>query len=125
MSIRMKALKSFPYAGRRIAQGEVFFARGRSDAKVLFAIRSAIEYPEINAQPHAKPYQTRAMTAENPKPSYTHTPTDSGQTIFFEGRRFDLDQMTRSDLFDLATQMGIKVHHLSGAQKIRQALLQK
>jgi len=46
MAIRMTALRSFSYAGRRVAIGTEFDARSRNDAKVLAASRRA-SYVEV------------------------------------------------------------------------------
>lgn len=45
MTIRMKSLRAFPYAGRRLQAGEEFDARGESDKRVLVAIKAATVAP--------------------------------------------------------------------------------
>lgn len=44
MSVRMKALRPFPYAGARLASEQEFSARGESDARVLEAVKLATRH---------------------------------------------------------------------------------
>lgn len=51
MTVHMKATKAFPYAGRRLAVGDEFDARGKQDARLLIAIGKAVEFtPEVEAK---------------------------------------------------------------------------
>ena len=45
MTIRMLALKPFPYAGRRLIAGQRFNAVGESDARLLEALKRAMRDP--------------------------------------------------------------------------------
>ncbi|OPZ05007.1 MAG: hypothetical protein BWZ09_01404 [Alphaproteobacteria bacterium ADurb.BinA305] len=58
MSVAMIATKAFTYAGRRLAAGASFEARGESDARVLEAIRNArrdLQVPRAITDPEPVP----------------------------------------------------------------------
>lgn len=58
MTIQMIALKATTYAGKRIAQGKRFEVRGKSDARLLEAIGSAVPWsapPVVVAPPPPAP----------------------------------------------------------------------
>jgi hypothetical protein len=102
MSIKMKALKSFKYAGKRLQAGDEFSARGRSDARILAAIGNA-------------EYQT-AVIDTSPQ-SY------SAPVVKAAPQAVDaLENMDIEALRELAAKRGVKVHYLAGAKKIREAL---
>jgi len=104
----MKALKSFPYAGRRLKVGDHFEARGRSDARTLKAIGHAVErsLQAVSAPVTTGTYNTREMRAREP----------GGYTAK------SLDDMEVDELRALAERRGIRVHHWAGVDKLRQAL---
>lgn len=101
MSIPMKALKPFKYAGKRLCVGDEFNARGRSDARLLSAIRNA-EYCtaviDTSAQSYQAPEQKMQATLDA------------------------LESMGVDELRELAEKRGVKVHRLAGAKKIREAI---
>ncbi len=47
MSVPLQALRSFPYAGRRLKAGDQFPAKGESDARVLVAIGHATRHVQV------------------------------------------------------------------------------
>jgi hypothetical protein len=113
MTVSMKALKSFVYAGKRLHRGDEFQARGRlgrpgSDATVLQAIGNAAPAPAPRIIP-TPVYATRAMVAAPAAPAVV------------EGD--DLHALDRDALHALAAKLGVKVHHMAGAAKVRQAIL--
>ncbi|MBI3150069.1 MAG: hypothetical protein HYZ17_16315 [Betaproteobacteria bacterium] len=111
----MKCLKSTTYAGKRLRPGDHFEARGESDARVLAAIRTAERCARPAPVPTADTYQTRVMTA---KPAgLPPVPMSLSRTVV------SLDDMDAEALHALAKSRGVKVHHLAGARKVRQALL--
>ena len=71
MSVPMQALKGFPYAGRRLAAGDNFEARGESDARVLVAIGKAKRsapvalppLPDLDLPPAVAPKRGRGNKA--------------------------------------------------------------
>ncbi len=66
MSVPLQALRSFPYAGRRLKAGDQFPAKGESDARVLVAIGHATR--------HVQP--TTAIT--DPEPASVATKRGKG-----------------------------------------------
>lgn len=66
MTVRLKAIKNMVYAGKRIASGTEFLARGESDAQILTAIKSAERVKE-SAVVKAPTYSHRMMVAEAPR----------------------------------------------------------
>lgn len=84
MSVPLQALRGFPYAGRRLAAGEKFEARGESDARVLCAVGHATRHiqvpeplPEIVAPvatKRGKGYRTQALVAEAAADAAPETP---------------------------------------------------
>lgn len=128
MTVRMIALKSFPYAGRRVKKGAEFDARGRlnapgSDATVLQAIRHAKPKPaEAPRAMEARPqrtYQTRVMVPEQPAPFSVPAPE-----IVTKGPSAEkpIEEMEAGELHALARARGVQVHPRAGAEKVRQAL---
>ncbi|MES2634030.1 MAG: hypothetical protein V4669_13735 [Pseudomonadota bacterium] len=146
MTVPMKALKSFPYAGKRLKVGQVFEARGRigapgTDAHTLAAIGSAVAHTSAPVQPvvtramtagrtrvEAPTYDTRMMTAAPVEPAAAPVPmivkAEPAEPVE-PARTADvsLDDMDAEALHALARARGVKVHHLAGAAKVRQALL--
>jgi hypothetical protein len=103
MTVSMKALRSFVYAGQRLQSGQEFQARTGRDAKLLAAIGHAQAFTA--PPPTGVPYMTRDV-AEAP-----------------QTRGVDIASMDREELHALAAERGVKVHHMAGAAKVRQALL--
>jgi len=122
MTVPMKALKAFPYAGRRLVRDQEFEARGRTDARVLAAIGHAVVRVPLASPPPpaAGTYNTRVMTAAAPAAAPAATPV---AVIKVDGADVALDGMERGDLHALADRLGVKVHPLTGPAKLRQALL--
>lgn len=50
MTVPMQALKSFPYAGKRLAVLQEFSARGESDARVLEAVGLATRHVQVQVR---------------------------------------------------------------------------
>ncbi|MFA7293556.1 MAG: hypothetical protein WC023_15060 [Rhodocyclaceae bacterium] len=120
MTVHMKALKGLVYAGRRLRVGELFEARGESDARVLKAIGSAAVAPTPVAvvfKEAPATYRTRAMVAA---PAYQQAPP-AAETVA-DPVSDDLDAMDATELHALAAARGLKLHHLTGAAKVRAAL---
>lgn len=118
MTVQMKALRPFVYAGKRLKVGEVFAAAGSmrpgSQPALLKAIGNAERYETTNvAAPVAAAYQTRAMAAA-PVAPVVHTRVDTGAP--------DLDSMGKDELHELAARLSVKVHPLAGAAKVRAAI---
>lgn len=114
MTVRMIALRSFQYAGKRIEKGSEFDARGRlnapgSEATTLRAIGYAQEL--LPTPRPTQQYQTRVMTAAPTAPA---TGTNLGAAA--------LDSMDIDALRTLADRMGVKYHHFAGAARIRQLI---
>lgn len=66
--MKMVALKSFTYAGKRINPGDPFDAVGRSDARLLKALKRADDAPPPTppaAEPPPPPYRSRALVADD------------------------------------------------------------
>lgn len=117
MSVPLKALRSIPYAGRRVKAGQPFDARTRSDARLLIAIGHAEKRePDPRAIEPAKPaqYRTRVMTAEQPEPAPQSPPLVT--------KTDGLDDMDAEALRAMAERMGLHVHHRAGAYTIRRAI---
>lgn len=55
MTVPMIARKAFPYAGRRLSEGDRFQARGKQDARLLSAIGHAEVAPPVTAPTQAAP----------------------------------------------------------------------
>lgn len=91
------------YAGRRIKAGRDFEVRTKSEARILKAIGKAVDRPQQS-------YQTRVMTAAPPA---AQAPARTDE---------DLDSMDIDALRALAAHLGVKVHPLAGAYKVRQAI---
>jgi len=123
--IPMKCLKYTSYAGKRLRPGDYFEARGESDARVLAAIRTAERCARPAPAPTADTYKTRVMTASAPAPARPSAGIFSPGEIsdLSPVRSVGLDDMDAEQLHALARQRGVKVHHLAGARKVRQALL--
>lgn len=121
MAIPMKARRNFPYAGKRLKAGEEFQARGESDARVLAAIGHA-ERVTVVAPVAAPTYSTRVMTAA---PSLPPVPMKlaAQYVIKVDGANVALDDMEAEPLHALAKRLGVKVHSLAGARKVRAALV--
>ena len=117
MSVPLKAKRDFPYAGHRIRKGQDFDARGQSDALLLKAIGHAEDRPAAApvAAPAPQTYSTRMMTAATPAPVFATPPP-----IVTAGD--DLDGMDAEALHELADQLGVYVHHRTGAERVRQAI---
>jgi hypothetical protein len=125
MTVRMKALKSFVYAGKRLKTGDEFDARGKlgrpgSDATVLAAICNAVAAGTAERTPVT--YSTRMMSAAPLVPVATVAP-QAQYIIKVDGADVALDDMEADALHAMARSLGVKVHPLSGAKKARQALL--
>ncbi len=123
MTVPMKARRSFPYAGKRLKAGDQFQASGESDARVLAAIGHAERVTVVApAAPVAPAYSTRMMTAA---PSLPPVPMNlSAQYVIkVDGANVALDDMEAEPLHELAKRLGVKVHHLAGARKVRAALV--
>jgi hypothetical protein len=118
MTVPMKARRSFPYAGKRLKAGDEFQARGESDARVLAAIGHA---ERVVAAPAAASYSTRMMTAA-PLPPVPMT-LAAQYVIKVDGANMALDDMEADELHALAKRLAVKVHHMAGAKKVRQAIL--
>lgn len=122
--IPMKCLKSTTYAGKRLRPGDHFEARGESDARVLSAIRTAERCVRPAPAPAADTYMTRALTAA---PAQVREPARLPPVPMSirqpEQAPVSLDDMDAEALHALAKERGVKVHHLAGARKVRQALL--
>jgi hypothetical protein len=114
--IPMKCLRSTTYAGKRLRPGDHFEARGESDARVLCAIRTAERCVRPVPVPTADTYKTRVMTAQ---PVLPPVPFSMARIV----KADSLDDMDAEALHALAKTRGVKVHHLAGAKKVRQALL--
>lgn len=82
MSVQMKALKAFPYAGERLQAGQEFAARGESDARVLEAVKFATRHVQVQTAitdpvpgavttKRGKAYRTQVLEAQ---PSSDATP---------------------------------------------------
>lgn len=118
--IPMKCTKDLVYAGKRMKAGTEFMARGEGDARLLVAIKKAERVTVYVGMDYAAGvdktvYSTRAMTAEVPQlPS---------QWITVDGAMVALDDMDTDELRALTEKRGIKVHHLAGAKKLREALI--
>lgn len=130
MSIPMTAKRSFVYAGKRVAKGQEFNARGVSDARVLSAVGHAVESQASAIPAAAAPlrgqYQTRVMTAAAPAAYVAPAPSAppvAPMVIKVEGADVVLDDMDGDALHALATQLNVHVHPLTGAKKLRQALV--
>lgn len=127
MTVHMKALKGLVYAGRRLRVGELFEARGESDARVLKAIGSAAVAPTPVAvvfKEAPATYRTRAMVAA---PAYQPAPiaapvVEPMVEPAADPVSDDLDAMDAMELHALAAARGLKLHHLTGAAKVRAAL---
>jgi hypothetical protein len=117
MTIRMKALKAFPFAGRRLQAGQEFEARGQSEARVFAAIRCAEYVNAVAAAPAGGTYNTRAMTAAAPA-------AVAAVIVQVDGADVDLAPMGVEALHTLAKRLNVKVHHLAGAAKVRAAILE-
>jgi hypothetical protein len=125
MTVPMKARRSFPYAGKRLKAGDEFQARGESDARVLAAIGHA---ERVIAAPAAPPiaatgYSTRMMTAAPAATPPVPMRLAAQYVIKVDGGTVSLDDMEADELHALAKRLDVKVHHLAGARKVRQALL--
>lgn len=128
MTVRMKALRSFVYAGKRLKPGEEFDCRGQlgrpgSDATVLAAIRHAAAAGPAEIAPTT--YSTRMMTAAAPVATLPPVPMRlaAQYVIQVDNGTVSLDDMQSDELHALAKRLGVKVHHLAGAKKVRQALI--
>lgn len=126
MTIPMKARRNFPYAGKRLKAGEEFQARGESDARVLAAIghaeRVTVVAPAPTAPPPAAAYSTRMMTAAQSLPPVPMK-LAAQYVIKVDGANMALDDMEAEPLHELAKRLGVKVHSLAGARKVRAALV--
>ena len=82
MSVRLQALRSFPYASKRLKVGEQFNATGESDATLLCAIGHATRHVQVQtaitdpvpaavSTKRGKAYRTQALEAQ---PSSDATP---------------------------------------------------
>lgn len=82
MSVRLQALRSFPYASRRLKPGEQFDATGESDATLLCAIGHATRHVQVQtaitdpvpaaaSTKRGKAYRTQSLEAQ---PSSDATP---------------------------------------------------
>ena len=96
----MKALRAFPYARRDISKDQEFEADNALDAHVLETVGHAAK---------RQSYQTRVMVADTRE--YIEDKTQP-----------TLESMTADDLRALAARRGIKVHHRTGPEKLRQIL---
>lgn len=68
--VKMKALRDFPYAGKRLKKGDEFDCRGESDAKTLSAVGFAQRHvPVVVVAAPVTPtisYATRALVTPRP-----------------------------------------------------------
>ncbi len=81
MSVRLQALRSFPYASKRLKVGEQFDATGETDANLLCAIGHATRHVQVPAAitdpvpaastKRGKAYRTQSLEAQ---PSTDATP---------------------------------------------------
>jgi hypothetical protein len=117
MTVLMKARRSFPYAGKRLKAGDEFRATGESDARVLAAIGHAERVTVV-----APAYSTRMMTAASSLPPVPMK-LAAQYVIKVDGANVALDDMEAEPLHELAKRLGVKVHHLAGARKVRAALV--
>ena len=65
-------------------------------------------------------YQTRDLVAERPAPEPVLVKEPDDYVLEHDG--FDLESLDRDQLYDLAKERGIDVHHRAGADRIRAAL---
>ncbi len=115
--IPMKCTKELVYAGKRMKAGTEFIARGESDARLLVAIKLAERMKNVTGMV-APTYNTRAMTAMTA--DAVQLPS---QSITVGNVDVVLDDMDTDALRELTEKLGIKVHHLAGAKKLREALV--
>jgi hypothetical protein len=66
-------------------------------------------------------YMTRDMVAAPPAPAAVVS--DARMRIATPQGEFDLTDMEKAELHDLAARLGVEVHHASGAPKVRAALM--
>lgn len=121
--IPMKCTKELVYAGRRMKAGTEFMARGESDARLLVAIKRAERASvyvgvDVAAGVDKTVYSTRAMTTMTA--DAVQLPS---QCIIVDGAEVVLDGMDVDELRALTEKLDIKVHHLAGAKKLREALI--
>lgn len=135
MTVRMKARRSFPYAGKRFKAGQEFNARGETDARVLAAVghaeRVTAPAPTPAPTPAPRAYLTRAiaaapvqvvMRAAPPAPEPVQSAEPAVEPVADAAP--DLEAMDRDELHALAVARGVKVHHLAGAAKVRAAIIE-
>lgn len=126
MTFPLTAKKSFPYAGKRLRAGQDFEARTSTDARVLVAIgnarpRTLVAPARVQSQPQGAPttYSTRAVTAAETAP-----PAAPEYQVKVDGADVVLDAMEVEGLRELAQKLGMEFHPLTGAKKLRAALVE-
>lgn len=139
--VKMRALKQFrfPEYGPLRRVGDVFDVPGSmrpgSVPAVLRAIGRAEEVRERDLPKAMSTYQTRAMVAQ-PLPVVHVVKEEASvsveQTVeepFIDGHAAEdaavddgLDAMEKDELHAMAKSMGLHMHHLTGAAKVRQAI---
>lgn len=72
---RMKALRPFSYAGKRLAVGEEFETKGKMDGKLLTAAGRAVSTKKVEAKEAKKRGRTMRVASMTPAPQPEPVPT--------------------------------------------------
>lgn len=145
MTIRLTALVEFAPGGRRVKKGQEFTVAGESEARVLVAINKAARvteprpalrgtvknFSEVAPKGADTGYRTRALEMARTAADAAHSSAavaaasaaEPAFVIVVDGADVVLDAMEASDLHALAERLAVKVHHLAGAKKVREALM--
>lgn len=97
-----------PFKGRAVGSQ---YEAGERQAKLLVKLGRAA-------------YMTRDLVAVPAEPVRVQKPSAAQFVIKIDGDDVALDGMDAAALHELAKELGVKVHHASGAEKVRAALIE-